>query len=46
MRQNAQFSLLMARKKAVQRANAAILEAAWTPVDYRLFEVNRAGARW
>ena len=34
VRHNAQFSLVMTRNKAVQRAIAAIPEAAWTPVAY------------
>ena len=34
MRHNAQFSLVMTRNKAVQRAIAAIPDTAWTPVDY------------
>ena len=34
VRHNAQFSLVMTRNKAVQRAIAAIPDTAWTPVDY------------
>ena len=34
VRHNAQFSLVMTRNKAVQRAIAAIPETAWTPVAY------------
>lgn len=34
VRHNAQFSLVMTRNKAVQRAIAAIPDTAWTPVAY------------